>query len=262
MATIACSKNYTLHIDPPAIPVPVCWWPFEVGVTIPWPDTAVPGLILTRTAGSAVGTYTIAAGKVGVKSCRVDTNVGTFIELTQLTSTALLNMSLDGFTMTGWVSPNTATMSGTDYFGVRFRAYVGIQVDPFPVPYLDVYFQWYPNFAATGSVEIGLVAGGVTQIFQTLTPVPLIAGWHFFVLIYDRLAGKIRYSFDNAALTESTPTYTIPIGWDTGAVVFQTRKTAPGTSNIAWDEVNYFNSILAAADINAIYNGGIGTTYP
>jgi hypothetical protein len=261
MATIACYKDYTLHIDPPVLPVPVCWWPFEVGAGVPWPDTAVPGLNLDLTAGSTANIL-VSAGKVGVQACRVDTSWPNYSDLTQLTSTGLLNMSLDGFTMTGWVSPNLITMGPIDYFGIRFRAYNGIQVDPFPPAFLDVYIQWNPNFGGTGTVELGLLTGGVQQIFELVTPVTLALGYHFFVLIYDRIAGKVRFSFDNAALTTSTPTYTVPIGWNTGAVVYQGNRSALGTLAVGWDEVNYFNGILDAGEISTIYNGGIGTTYP
>lgn len=263
--SIACYKDYTLHIDPPAIPVPVCWWPFEVGATNPWPDTAVPGLMLdVLSSVSGVVTVASGAGKVGVQSCRVDSGyifpAGATCELSQTASTPLLSMSLDGFTMTGWIAPQNMIVN--DLFGMRYRAYVGVQVDPFPLAALDVYLQWSPTVVGTGRIEIGLIDTGVGQIFQLITPVPLAVAWHFFVFIYDRIAGKIRFSIDNAALTTSTDTYTQPPGWTTGAVVYQTQKSSPGTSILGFDEVNYFNSILNAAEIDLIYNSGIGTTYP
>lgn len=234
--SLACNKDYTIHISP--LPVSAYWKLDEALGTVPRADS-IAGANLLPLGATEPGTAALI--NLGVKT---SASFAGHDYSTSPPSIGLAYTTGKSFSLWGWfrinaTGPSGATgASGVEYvlsFVEGILIAVGSSTDPTPL-------------------RISSAHDGV------YLPVTL-AAWNFFHLFYDATVQKYGYSLNSAGET-LLPTVVVPAS-DPNAFCALWRDWTGAVGETVFDEIGLSHDArLSASQVNYLYNAGSGRTYP
>ena len=232
----SCSKDFSIEIAQ-AVGL-LAYWTFD--------DYVIDSLILDSSSNHFDITYAtvdgvIEPGKVG--NCFrpgnftvLDVNTGNF---------ALLNNAgATGFTMCGWVKLNPAdSFANGSIRSVRWSA---------PTSFMELAFL-------NGDMILDADGDGV-EFEEIVYPYPQDGGWHFYRAWYDPADQKARLQIDNGLIID---TVALPMAGGNGnQISFAGNAIFSGSTERSLDESGLWIRVLSDTEAAALWNGGVGTTYP
>lgn len=231
-----------------------CYKQYTVNVTVP--ITASAYWTLDEAAGSAdradsVGTADLlplgitAPGAAGLISLGVPFTAVFGGKGYSATNAALGHVAGDSYSLWGWFKlDELGNGDGTGAPGVRighdFNRFIyialGESIDPDPIK---------------------------IETWNDTVYLPATLGaWTFFHLFYLVTLQQFGYSI-NAGFETVLPTAVVYGNYATGALTLEQRWTSFPNGSVTLDEIGFSkNHKLTSAEVNFLYNGGAGRTYP
>jgi hypothetical protein len=211
-------------------------------------------------AGS-VGIVNQGTGKVGAKCLAVQATP--LVSLTQNPSNAAMNVN-GGFTISGWFGHVIFPLAVGDHLRTIYRNYNGIWSDP-GNPGEPVVLELVFTRDST-QYEVILRDGlGINLVTPIVVPSAFAVNtYYFFTIRYDQAGtGRLYFSVNGGAETASVDAYPFVIANAAGRMLLTVFRSGFGLGvKGLWDELNFWNRSLSAAEIASIYNGGTGRTWP
>lgn len=102
----------------------------------------------------------------------------------------------------------------------------------------------------------------ITTWNDTVYVATTLSAWHFFHLFFDNTLQQFGYSFD-AGFETLLPTALVYGGFATGVVSLEQRWLSFPNGIVIFDEIGFSaTKKLTSSQVNTLYNGGAGKTYP
>ena len=159
--------------------------------------------------------------------------------------------NLPNFSVSVWIKPSVANLSGTDIYLGEFRNNS------------DTNSTWYINRSSAERYSFSVINSSSSLIQSTLSQAFTDTNWHHVIGVYDgsnvtvyvdRIAGTPVAMTGNA---KDTPTYPLCIGSGSGSSADCESTTL--FSPTLLDDVRIYNRALSATEITALYNLGANT---
>lgn len=239
MSTIACTKNYSIVVNPGLNLTAYYTLDSSQPVTGDLIDS-VAGLHMFKQAGAA--------------SPNVPALISNGLQRTLALSTTYT---------TGQVAPlhypNTGGWSLFGWFKINSNGPVNVGSEITVGVGNGSLFLDLGNTTNPQNLEVSWTDAGFQSV-QTYLPIS-VGAWHFFHLYYDPVAQQVGISFDNGAptLTGVGVSFTVAA---TGLLNFFGPAAGSGVDAI-WDEIGIkFDRKLTSAEQTYLYNSGAGRTWP
>lgn len=234
--SIACAKQYTMTVNIPI--VASAYWKLDEAAGNTNKADSVGTATLLRLGVTAPGTPALIS--LGVPFTALFGGKGYAV-----TNAALGHVVGDSYSLWGWFKldqmGNGDGVGGPGVsVGHNFNRFIritfGESVDPQPVK--------------------------ITTWDDTVYLATTLGAWHFFHLFYDNNFQQFGYSFD-AGFETLLPTAEVYGAFATGSVTLEQRWTSFPNGSVTFDEIGFIkNQKLNLAQVNFLYNGGLGKTYP
>lgn len=241
--SVNCTKDFQITVAT-SIPEPFAYWKMEEATNATREDAIADNDLLVN-----ITPVTQIAGKVGNAA---ECSAGANSQLRLLNDTDFVYAG-EGFTVCCWVY-----LSTYDGFPNIFYAFE-IQFESGGGAPLGLYQLSLPGDAGPGPVGdvpyiISWYHDGVDLI--DTTEKFAFAQWHFCRAWYDPSDLKIHLQINNGTKYESAAFAAQPAA--ARADIRITRSSQTGRI----DELGYWKQVLSDAAATALYNGGVGRTYP
>lgn len=239
-----CTKAFTITIEAIAFS-PSNWWKLEEAAgdrvdSIGGADLPPAGIAPTNAPG------VIANGSLHSPT------LFTASSLFHPAQTVLMKYDGLGMDWCGWFRMNNFIASNDLNVGYIFPGYI---------PFL------FETFVSANKVQV-TVRGDATGPETIEFPIVIVDGeWYFWRVYFDQATGKwglqIASEFDLAlpAAVEGTIVHTVS-AQVSGQVTLSSRITAAPTYTCQFDETGMFQVKLTDAQIDQVFNGGAGRTFP
>lgn len=237
--TVACYKDYSLQVSYSA----QAYWAMEGADPLNQPDSTT-GPALVKSSGTNAH-FSKQPGLIG--QCEQIHDLGLVFDELATADDVALKFSGTGFTFVAWVNFQIILpmLPGGNNFALSYD-----------------FDQNAINYNAS-MVNTG--AGNWTATFNgfTLLTRPSAAGWHFLVLTLDMAAATLGFDIDQTGAIFSPIFPPAPGPNVSGLVSLSVTLINLGQEVIVqFDEVGLFNRVLTAAQLNYLYHGGAGRTWP
>lgn len=235
----SCTRELSIVVASSLAPAE--WWTMEVSDPM---IGVVNGVNMPLTLGGLP--MIAAAGKVNLaESQNSDASTADFARFLSAHSAAIRPLG-NPITIFGWVN---ITKSGVNNGAVLYIDYVG---DAWPD---SVQMQISDN-GANGTYRIFY---GINQVLTG--NLPAFSTWFFFQLTLNT-NGTISIRFNNGSTSTSAVTALSLVPVATGHMMVQFSMGEDPPLGLLLDELCLFNTVLSQSDIDGIYNGGAGRTWP
>lgn len=236
--TVACYKDYSLQVSYSA----QAYWAMEGADPLNQLDSTT-GPALVKSSGTNAH-FSKQPGLIG--QCEQIHDVGAVTDELQTADDPALKFSGFGFTIVAWINFQVvAPMFGVSTFGLSYD-----------------FDQNGINYNAS---VLNYGTGNWTATFNgfPLLTRPSAAGWHFLVLTLNIAAATLGFDIDQTGAIFSPIFPPAPGPNVSGLVVAYASLINPAEEVIVqFDEVGLFNRVLTAAQLNYLYHGGAGRTWP
>lgn len=226
---------------------PSVWWTMEAGPGTGPKNDVIQSLGLIRTSGNNA-LWTVEPGIIGnswqLRSVGI---AGQSSSKAATNSSPFLNFTDAGITIAWWQNYSTNNLPNLTT-GVRYGFTIGA------TPYIIQVYQWPAN----------------TKVFldfvQILSDAPVSQSvWHFFALRYDHATNTITLDIDQTLQYTAIVAPTAVGAYSAAQLQIETDENNGGGAlyvNTAFDEIAFFQEVLSDSDLDDIYNGGAGITWP
>lgn len=233
-----------MHATVTTIPAALAWWTMDGPNPLINTDAAC-GLQLTVPSG-VLPDYSIVAGHV-VNATQINCGSsvpGSVTDDLLECSNAALKFNGVGTTICGWINVSDTVPD------VDNGVIVDYLFDQNGVPY-QIRIErhgsganWIASINGLGSIAIASAAG-----------------WHFLVVTFDAVSGNLGFDIDQSGMT--TAFAVIPsVGTNVNGDFTLSIHTEVGkVVNVIFDELAIFDGVLTTAQLNCIYNAGVGKTW-
>lgn len=245
MATIACIKDYTIEISSA---VPSLWWTMEVGGPVPPILDVIQSVPLNHFTGNPA-TYTKQPGIVGQSwQLRATGALGEPAAIVITPPSSFLRFTDEGITIAWWQyrSGNNLPALGTPSIVYKFFINaVNITLDVSQFGLRTAVFFKGPEVITEAALSLNT--------------------WHFCAIRIDNAANTLTLDMDQ---TIQHSVAIAPLG--TGVYADATLELLTDIAAIGpgffitsrYDEVAFFQSVLSDSDLDDLWNGGAGRTWP
>ena len=233
-----CTKDYVIEITDSLMPS--AWWPLNE-VADPRVDS-IGGVQLNSINAAVIGS---AAGLVSRGSVHQAVSPIVPANLRCNLAVGLANTA-NGFDLMGWfkyVSIGTQSLLVT-YFRPPATGVVLVQ----PIP-------------SSNQVEVD-VFGDTLSDFLFIPQVIVAGQWYFYRVCYDPVTQKFGVQIgDTTTLGALVESIAVPLAVTASGGIQLEEAFSPADSSM-FDETGFFNRKLTLAEVNSIWNGGAGRTFP
>lgn len=225
-------------------PPTLAWWRMEVG-TLPQVDT-VNGNVMALFQG-VIGSFSNIVGHVG-NALSIDSTLGG-VSSTNGPQSATLSVSNNGITIACWVritdpTPDIGSLTqfrfNFDFNGAPHNVIIKMQ---------------------NGVPGVGIWTAVVDSLGGPVGSIVSAAGWNFLAFTYNPVTGASTFNMNQAGAI--TGTYVLGGGTSAGGDVGLESSGLGGGRRVSdFDEIAIYEGVLTNAQLNMLYNGGAGQTWP
>lgn len=222
----------------------IAWWTMDGPNPLINTDSAC-GLQLTVPSG-VLPDYSIVAGHV-VNATQINCGSsvpGSVTDDLLECSNAALKFNGVGTTICGWINVSDTVPD------VDNGVIVDYLFDQNGVPY-EIRIErhgsganWIASINGLGSIAIASAAG-----------------WHFLVVTFDAITGNLGFDIDQSGMTNVFAVIPSVGANVNGDFIISTHTEVGKVVNVIFDELAIFDGVLTNAQLNCIYNGGVGKTW-
>jgi hypothetical protein len=208
---------------------------------------------------SMIGTITTEPGKTGFGNCRV-AGAGGLSGALSIPDNSSLDFSANkSITINGWF--NIVDLTHPFELPCLLGKWAGTGANDFLLIYNGISHAWQFSVTADGTfrdIRLPLVSPRTTEADATIPATPTLNTWYMLTAIFDFSLGHISLQVNNG--TPVTSPFLGPIFHGSAAMMSFEFSGLGSTARI--DEVGLWQRALTSTEVNTLWAGGAGLTYP